>query len=79
MLSILAAIAEFETALRAERQAEGIAKAKEKGIQFGRKPKLTDTVRAQIRKLRGDGMSIGDIRTNTGLGRSTVYRALEDA
>jgi len=79
MLAILAAIAEFETALRAERQAEGIAKAKQKGIRFGRKPKLTDAVRAQIRKLREDGMAIGDIRTNTGLGRSTVYRALEDA
>ena len=79
MLSILAAIAEFETALRAERQAEGIAKAKQKGIRFGRKPKLTDAVRAQIRKLRQDGMPIGDIQTNTGLGRSTVYRALEDA
>ncbi len=50
MLAILAAIAEFETALRAERQAEGIAKAKQKGIRFGRKPKLTDAVRAQIRK-----------------------------
>ena len=52
---------------------------KQKGIRFGRKPKLTDAVRARIRKLRQDGMAIGDIQTNTGLGRSTVYRALEDA
>lgn len=32
MLGMLGAVAEFETALRAERQAEGIARAKERGV-----------------------------------------------
>ena len=32
---MLASIAEFETAIRAERQAEGIAKAQANGVQFG--------------------------------------------
>jgi DNA invertase Pin-like site-specific DNA recombinase len=35
-----ASIAEFEIKIRKERQMEGIAK--EKGVQFGRKPKLQE-------------------------------------
>ncbi len=36
-------------------------------------------MQARIRELRDPDISIGEIQTNTGLGRSTVYRALEDA
>ena len=43
MLQMLAVFAEFETAIRAERQMDGIAKAKAKGIRFGRKPKTLPT------------------------------------
>ena len=43
MLQMLAVFAEFETAIRAERQMDGIAKAKAKGIRFGRKPKRLPT------------------------------------
>ena len=37
-LDMLSVFAEFETNLRKERQMEGIAKAKEKGVYKGRKP-----------------------------------------
>ena len=47
---------------RAEQQAEGIAKAKEKGIRFGRKPKLTDAMKNRVRELRDSDTSIGDIQ-----------------
>ncbi len=40
MFNMLASIAEFENDLRTERQAEGIAKAKENGVKFGRPEKL---------------------------------------
>ncbi len=40
LFNMLASIAEFETAIRAERQAEGIAKAQAKSVQFGAKPKV---------------------------------------
>jgi DNA invertase Pin-like site-specific DNA recombinase len=36
MLQMLAVFAEFETAIRSERQMDGIAKAKAKGVKFGR-------------------------------------------
>jgi DNA invertase Pin-like site-specific DNA recombinase len=41
VMGILALIAEFENDIRRERQMDGIAKAKERGVKFGRKPELT--------------------------------------
>src|SRR4051812_23827701 len=37
LLQMLAVFAEFETAIRSERQMDGIAKAKAKGVRFGRR------------------------------------------
>ncbi|HHY0626015.1 TPA: recombinase family protein [Vibrio parahaemolyticus] len=44
MFNMLASIAEFENDLRTERQAEGIAKAKENGVKFGRPAKLNEQI-----------------------------------
>ncbi len=41
LFDVLAAISEFETAIRKERQMEGIDQAKKRGVRFGRQPKLT--------------------------------------
>ena len=41
LFHMLGAIAQFETELRAERQMDGIIKAKARGVQFGRTQKLT--------------------------------------
>ncbi|MCZ4089088.1 recombinase family protein [Sinorhizobium psoraleae] len=78
MLQMLAVFAEFETSIRAERQMDGIAKAKAKGTKFGRQPKATDDVTADIRKMRDDGLLIREIMTKTGLSKATVYRALAE-
>ena len=60
-----------------ERQAEGIAIAKAKGKYKGRKRVLTaeqvDKARARIEA--GEGPSV--IARNLGVGRSTLYRALQ--
>ncbi|WP_348542408.1 recombinase family protein [Dietzia kunjamensis] len=77
MLSLLGAFAEFERAIIRERQAEGIAIAKAKGKYKGRKRVLTDeqieTARARIEA--GEGPSA--IARDLGVGRSTLYRALQ--
>ena len=52
VMGILALIAEFENDIRRERQLDGIAKAKERGVRFGVQPKLTEKVVKEIRKLR---------------------------
>ena len=71
MLSVLAA---FETNLRKERQMEGIAKAKEKGVYKGRKPSIDAQ---KVRELRDNGMGASAIAKELGIGRASVYRALE--
>ncbi|WP_311273222.1 MULTISPECIES: recombinase family protein [unclassified Rhizobium] len=76
MFGILASISEFETDLRKERQMDGIAGAKGKGVKFGRKVQLTDDVVATIHKMRNDGALIKEIMDATSLSKATVYRAL---
>jgi DNA invertase Pin-like site-specific DNA recombinase len=76
MLTMLAAFAQFETAIRADRQADGIAIAKARGTKFGRKAKATDDVAENIRTMRADGLMIREIMAKTGLSKATVYRAL---
>ena len=64
--------AEFETNLRRERQTEGIAAAKVRGVYRGRRPKI-DMREIQI-KLE-IGVSPTDIAREMGISRGTVYKA----
>ncbi|RVG94504.1 recombinase family protein [Sinorhizobium meliloti] len=73
VFGILASIAEFETALRKERQMEGIARAKAEGRTGGR-PRTVDEDR--IRAMREEGFSVPQIVKETGISRAAVYRAL---
>jgi len=75
MLTVLAGVAQLENAIRAERQAEGIARAKAKGVKFGRKAKINGNVKNQVRELRKT-LTISEIQGLTGLSRASVYRAL---
>lgn len=77
MFNMLASIAEFETDLRTERQSEGIAKAKENGVQFGRPPKLTNEVIQNIYSRRQTGTTISQLAKEFKLGEATVYRAIK--
>jgi DNA invertase Pin-like site-specific DNA recombinase len=72
-LDMLGVFAEFETAIRKERQLEGIAKAKAKGIYRGRKPSIDAT---RVRSLREAGKSPSAIARELNVARSSVYRVL---
>lgn len=76
MFNMLACIAEFENDLRTERQTEGITKARENGVRFGRPPKLTDGKKQAIYSRRQAGASIGQLVKEFKLGEATIYRAL---
>lgn len=75
-LQMLGVFAEFETAIRKERQMEGIAKAKAEGVYKGRKPSI-DT--AQVRALDAEGIGATEIARRLGIGRASVYRVLDIA
>jgi DNA invertase Pin-like site-specific DNA recombinase len=50
LFNMLGAIGQFETEIRAERQMDGIKKAKQKGVRFGAQRKLTDKEIGNSRK-----------------------------
>ena len=72
-LAILGAVSAFEADLRAERQAEGIARAKIEGKYKGRLPSVDY---AQVAKLRKQGNRPADIARLLRISRTTVYRAI---
>ncbi|MDF5382499.1 recombinase family protein [Vibrio parahaemolyticus] len=79
IFNMLASIAEFENDLRTERQAEGIAKAKENGVKFGRPEKLDAQICDAIYDRRTEGATIGQLAKEFELGEATIYRALKIA
>ncbi len=72
------AIAQFETEIRAERQMDGIQKAKERGVRFGRKKSLTEEQVTDLRKRREEGELIKTLMKDYGISKATVYRYLDD-
>ena len=77
LFNVLASIAEFETQIRKERQVEGISKAKEKGVKFGAKPKLTETQIQEMSSKRKSGVLIKDLMSQYGLSKASVYRLIQ--
>ena len=76
LFNMLGAIAQFETEIRAERQMDGIHKAKARGIQFGAQPKLTDGQIDELRRRRQRGELIRDLMKDYKISKATVYRYL---
>ena len=73
-LQMLGVFAEFETAIRRERQMEGIAKAKARGVYKGRKPSVPVE---EVKRLKADGVGPSTIAKQLGIARSSVYEALK--
>lgn len=72
-LQMLGVFAQFETALRKERQMEGIARAKAAGVYKGRKPSVPVE---DVRRLKDEGFNPTQISRRLRIGRASVYRAL---
>lgn len=84
-LHVLGAVSELERALIRERQKEGIAKAKARGVYKGRKSVLTEDKIREIELLLEQrnqsvdaykNISINDIAQKVGVSKSTLYRYL---
>lgn len=74
LFQILGAFAEFERSLIRERQAEGIRAARDKGVRFGRRPKLDDAKRELALSRLAAGESPASIAKDLGVSRQTVWR-----
>ena len=70
-LDMLGVFAEFETSLRRERQLEGVAAAKARGVYKGR-PKSINAV--TIRRLLDEGLGPSVVAKQLGISRASVYR-----
>ena len=71
---MIGAFAEFERNIIRQRQAEGIARAKARGVYKGRKKTIGTT---RIRNMNADGHSVTEIAELLGVSRMTVYRSLK--
>jgi DNA invertase Pin-like site-specific DNA recombinase len=76
MLQLLGAVAQFERALIRERQREGIALAKAKGMYKGRKPVLDLSGIAKVREMSAKGTKATVIAKTLGISRTTLYKYL---
>ena len=79
MLGLLGSVAEFERSIIRERQAEGIARAKERGVYKGRAKVLTDEQLAQAREWVGEGVPKAEVARRLGIGRTTLYSYLSQS
>ena len=72
-LQMLGAFAQFERSMIRKRQAEGIAKAKAKGVYAQRKRTINPD---KVKQLFEDGMSKAAIAKHLNISRMSVYRSL---
>ena len=75
---VLAAIAEFETARRLERQRQEIEAAKQKNNYKGRKSVVTQDLIKTVEKYKNLGVSVTEIARITGKSRRTIYKVLKE-
>lgn len=71
LMHTLSAFAEFETAIRKERQLDGVQKAKANGVYKGRPAKLPAH---RVIELHKEGMGATEIAKTLGIARASVYR-----
>lgn len=79
MLSIMGAFAEFERSLIRERQREGIALAKKKGVYKGRKKAVSDDdIKLLVSRAKA-GENKSQLAKEFGISRETVYQYLRQS
>ena len=74
LFNILGAIAQFETEIRAERQIDGINKAKMNGVHFGRVKKLNKNLALELQDKRKQNVKIKELMKEYNLSKTSVYR-----
>ena len=76
LLNVMGSFAQFERELIKERQREGIAIAKKKGVYKGRKPSLTPEQATELRKRVANGEKKAGIARDFNISKETLYQYL---
>lgn len=79
VLTVFAGMAEFERELIHQRTSHGRSAARERGVRFGRPPKLTADQRALAVRLIAEGKSVREAAGLLNCHPATLYRALPAA
>lgn len=79
MLSVMGAFAEFERSLIRERQREGIALAKARGVYKGRKNSLVPADMGKIKEKIAAGVPKAQVARDLGVSRETLYKYLRES
>src|SRR6516162_4551691 len=74
MLTVLGGLAEFERHLILARTSEGRQRAQQRGVRFGRKPKLTAHQQQEALARRAAGEALVDIARSYAVSHSTISR-----
>jgi len=78
MIGLLSIVSAFETDLRAERQADGIKSALNRGVKFGRTAKLNDKQVQEMVELQKTDLTNQQIADKFNIGRSTMLRYISN-
>ena len=74
IIAVLGALAEFERSMILARTLDGRKRAMERGVRFGRKPKLSQFQIAEALQRRRNGEPLADIGRSYGVSHSTISR-----
>ena len=79
MLTVFGAVAELEREYILQRQAEGIASAKQRGVHLGRPIKRSpENFGELVRQWEDKTLSLAEILTLTGFKEATFYNRLRE-
>lgn len=78
VFGIFSVLANYEKQMILERTALGRARAKSRGVRFGRPSTYNSSVAEAVRTLRTRGAGIREIAASLHIGCGTVYRALKE-
>src|SRR6266566_4811076 len=76
LLTILGGLAEFERELIKARTGDGRIRAMQRGVRFGRKPKLSPFQIAEAVRRREAGETLTDIARSYGVNHATISRLM---
>jgi DNA invertase Pin-like site-specific DNA recombinase len=74
IIAVLGALAEFERSMILARTSDGLKRAMDRGVQFGRKPKLSPFQIAEALARKANGEALVDIGRSYGVSHSTISR-----